>query len=289
VTRAPKVTIGLPVRNGARTLDRALTSLRAQTERDIEILVADNASTDETVAVAERHGAADPRVRIHRHPSNVGITANFEFVLRRARGRYFAWAAHDDVWDAAFLETLVGALEADGSAQSAMCATRRVTEDGRDVDEVRFVGARDAARPWWRLSLDVARGSPHHLFICGVHRTEFLRSLADPLPRVAAGDRLFALALVLSTPLAYRDELLYRREISDRDIRERYADEEIGQWWSSSFASLQAAAALGPYLVRSRTIPWWRKSFVPVLVVEFAARRIPLMGLLRRLRHTAGR
>lgn len=277
------VTVGVPVRNGTKTLARALESLVGQTERSLEILVSDNASTDDTVAIAEAFAAKDDRIRVHRHAENVGITSNFELVLSRARGEYFMWAAHDDVWDPAFVETLRAALDADPGAQAAMCATTRVTEDGKLVDEVRFVGSGDVGRSWLGLALEVAKGSPHHLYICGLFRTEALRALANPLPRVAAADRLFALNLVLSGRLAYRDEPLYRREVSDRPIGERYADEDIGRWWNESWPALRAAATLGPYLLRSPTIPWWKKALTPLLVAVYLERRLPIRAAVRKI------
>ena len=65
-TAAPAVSVVIPARNAAATLDAALDSLHAQTMPDWEAIVVDNGSTDGTATVAHTHAARDPRVRFLR-------------------------------------------------------------------------------------------------------------------------------------------------------------------------------------------------------------------------------
>jgi glycosyltransferase involved in cell wall biosynthesis len=95
----PRVTIGIPTYNRAAALRRALASALAQTASGIEVVVSDNASTDETSAVCAEFAASNPQVRILRAPSNAGPTRNFARVLEAARGEYFMWLADDDWLD----------------------------------------------------------------------------------------------------------------------------------------------------------------------------------------------
>lgn len=110
------VSIGLPVFNGGPLLENAINSLLSQTYRNIELLISDNASTDETGSICERVQAGDPRVKYHCNDSNIGAVANWRQVYRRASGKYFMWAAHDDWWEPEFIEELVALLEADTSS-----------------------------------------------------------------------------------------------------------------------------------------------------------------------------
>ena len=64
VPHSPRVTLGMPVYNGARYLTSALDSLLAQTFADFELVISDNASNDATPAICRKFAAADPRVRI---------------------------------------------------------------------------------------------------------------------------------------------------------------------------------------------------------------------------------
>lgn len=102
----PQVSIGMPVHNGARFIREAIDSLLAQTFSDFELIISDNASIDITEAICREYAAMDQRIRYVRQPENLGATANFIFVLDKAVGRYFMWAAADDIWDINWLESL---------------------------------------------------------------------------------------------------------------------------------------------------------------------------------------
>lgn len=88
----------MPVYNGAADLPRALDALLVQSHRNLEIIISDNASTDATPDICLGYAARDPRIRYFRNQTNIGAPANFERVLRLARGPYFMWAACDDWW-----------------------------------------------------------------------------------------------------------------------------------------------------------------------------------------------
>jgi Glycosyl transferase family 2 len=95
-SRVPVVSIGLPVRNGAPEVGAAIESLLAQDYGDFELLISDNASDDGTPELCSAFARSDSRVCYERLDADVGALQNFEEVLRRARGKYFMWAAHDD-------------------------------------------------------------------------------------------------------------------------------------------------------------------------------------------------
>ena len=106
------VTAGLPVYNGEQFLDRALECLCAQTFQDLCILISDNASTDATPQIIARWAARDARIRVHRQSRNVGIKANFRWVLDNAQSPSFMYAAHDDEWSPNYVEVLHRAITA---------------------------------------------------------------------------------------------------------------------------------------------------------------------------------
>jgi len=156
----PLVSIGLPVFNGDRYLARTLDSILGQDFRDFELIIGDNASTDGTQALCEAYAAADPRIRYLRHPRNLGAGPNYDLCFHRARGRYFKWAAHDDMLAPGFLSVAVAALERRPDA--VLCSTG-ITEIG-PRDEVLRVYANDlpgveAATPARRLAAVIHR---HH-------------------------------------------------------------------------------------------------------------------------------
>ncbi|MCG8490856.1 MAG: glycosyltransferase family 2 protein [Sneathiellales bacterium] len=107
----PSVTIGMPVYNGAEYLDMALESLCKQTYMDLEILISDNASTDETPNIIKKWADKDPRISHYRHPETVSMELNFGSVIEKASGQWFCYAAHDDLWSPNYIEELVKPLQ----------------------------------------------------------------------------------------------------------------------------------------------------------------------------------
>jgi len=129
----PRVTIGLIVRNGERHIVEAIETLCAQTYRDFELVVHDNASTDRTVERAEACAARDPRIRVRRRAENIGALGNLVAAAEAADTEYFCWAAHDDVREPGFLAALVDLLDRHPSAGLACCAVRNMLPDGTDA------------------------------------------------------------------------------------------------------------------------------------------------------------
>jgi len=109
--KKPKVTIGLPVYNGEKYLAIALNSLLNQTFRDFEIIISDNASTDNTPIISKKFCQKDNRVKYIKHEKNLGSTKNFMYILNKAETQYFMWAASDDYLDPQFLEKNLKVLD----------------------------------------------------------------------------------------------------------------------------------------------------------------------------------
>ncbi len=107
----PLVSIGLPVFNGENYLEQAIQSILAQTLTDFELIISDNGSSDRTEILCRQYAAQDDRIRYVRNAENLGGAANFNRTVALARGKYFKWAAHDDVIAPSFLATCVAALE----------------------------------------------------------------------------------------------------------------------------------------------------------------------------------
>jgi glycosyltransferase involved in cell wall biosynthesis len=90
------VSVGLPTRNGAERLERAVGSVLAQDHENLQLIITDNASTDETEEVCRALAKADSRILYHRQPENVGILGNFISAGRLAEGTFFRWLSDDD-------------------------------------------------------------------------------------------------------------------------------------------------------------------------------------------------
>jgi glycosyltransferase involved in cell wall biosynthesis len=132
----PRVSIGVPVRNGERFLGEALDSLLAQSYTDFELIISDNASSDRTEAICREYAARDPRVRYYRSDEDMGLANNFNYLFIRARGDYFKWAAADDVHEPDWVAKCVEVLERDKDVVLAYGKARFIDENGGSVDKI---------------------------------------------------------------------------------------------------------------------------------------------------------
>jgi len=171
---APRVVALVPVWRAAGFIAATLDSLVAQTHPNLEILISDDASPDDTAAICEGYAARDPRVRMIRQPLNLGWIGNVNALLREARGDYLLFAFHDDLLEPSYVERCVAALEANHDAILAFSDIGVVYPDGRresrsyavlDGTKDRAGQARRVARQegaWWIPNRGVfrARAAP---------------------------------------------------------------------------------------------------------------------------------
>ncbi|PWK59643.1 glycosyl transferase family 2 [Roseicyclus mahoneyensis] len=174
----PRVSIGMPVYNAAKHLPGAIDSFLAQGFADFELIISDNASTDRTGDIARRYAARDPRIRYVRQPRNIGAAGNFAYVLGEARGDFFQWAAHDDLWRPFWLERAVAALDAEpeiGFAFPSFAIKDQIFGflDEYDPGIFAFVESRDSRA---RLLHFLALHFSHKCnIVYSLFRTEFMR------------------------------------------------------------------------------------------------------------------
>ena len=125
----PKVSIGIPTFNRPAGLKNTLECLTNQSYTNIEIIISDNGSpTDEVSKVAAEFTNLDTRVKFYGHSENRGAAFNFKFVLQKAEGDYFMWAADDDWWDAKFVESIISLILKTPSSIAGFCNYSIVNE-----------------------------------------------------------------------------------------------------------------------------------------------------------------
>ena len=110
---SPAICIGLPVYNGARFLPDTLNSLLGQSFSDFELIISDNASTDETERICRDFAMLDARIRYIRQPLNIGAMRNANFVANQAQSKYFKWSSASDYCAPDMLTRCFAAMEAD--------------------------------------------------------------------------------------------------------------------------------------------------------------------------------
>ena len=117
------VSVLMSVYNGAPTLEKAAASVLAQTYRDLELILCDDASTDDTWRIMQRIAAQDARVTIFQNKTNLGLGASLNECLARAQGAYIARQDADDVSDSDRIERTMDFLLSSGAPYAA-CGVR---------------------------------------------------------------------------------------------------------------------------------------------------------------------
>ncbi len=131
--KRPRVSIGMPVFNGEKFLAEAIESILAQSFRDFELIISDNASSDRTEEMCRAFAARDERIRYFRQPVNQGAAWNHNFVFNQSSAGYFKWQCHDDLCDPTFIEKCVAVLDREPLAALCYSQFLRIDELGRPL------------------------------------------------------------------------------------------------------------------------------------------------------------
>ena len=184
----PLVSVGLFVYNGERFLEESLNSILNQTFTNFELIISDNASTDRTGEIARKYAERDTRIRYHRAEKNMGAGWNARRVYELAMGRYFKWAAVDDLIEPDLLRRCVEILESDAGSVVAYARTKEVDEDGHFIRDYVTPVMADSTDPVERFRQMVL--IDHYCYqIYGLMRMSALRRI-PPQGIYVNGDRV---------------------------------------------------------------------------------------------------
>jgi len=262
---APRLTIGIPVYNGAQFIDSAIDSILDQTYENFRLLISDNASTDGTEAICRAYVEKDERVRYFRNDTNIGAVRNYNRLFEISQTEYFKWAAHDDVLAPTYLERCIEVL--DGRPSVVVCHTETV-----GIDET---GARSEMHD-------------DRLHLCSVKpHTRYREYMFRPYHRCNAIFGVMRASELCRTPLfgcyAFCDrvllgELALRGEIHRVCEPLFFRRDHPNQGWRLSTTRSLREAWFDPARKGKITFPSWR-----LLIEHFKAiSRVP-MGLPERM------
>ena len=228
--KQPLVTIGVPVFNGEEFVEDAVRSAMAQTFRDIEIVISDNASTDRTADILATLAAEDPRIRIFRNSTNLGAAPNYNRCFEEGRGTFFKWLAHDDRMKPTFVKIAVDALTANPEAVLVNATTEYIDEIGvcfSSYDsELRRASGEDAVN---RFAAMVIRSHSCVDFFGLARRDAMVGSLLHG--SFHGADRAYLAQMALRGPLLQiSDHLIEMREHSRRYTRMKQKLRDRESW-----------------------------------------------------------
>lgn len=129
----PLVTIGIPTYNRSKYLKEALESALNQTYPNIEIIVSDNTSTDNTQEMMQQY--SNPKIKYFRHKENIGMVGNWNTCLEKANGRYFLLLSDDDILEKEAIGILIEKFK-DKRIIMAYCNRIIIDEKGNETVEI---------------------------------------------------------------------------------------------------------------------------------------------------------
>ena len=133
-----KISIYMPVYNGANYIQCAIESILRQTYKDLSLIISDNCSTDETVSIISKY-LSDERVTLFKQPYNVGMLKNGNAVFDRVKTEYFMIICHDDYfYDNNALETGIKILEENKNIPAVYSNMMFVDQHGKPIMQRKF-------------------------------------------------------------------------------------------------------------------------------------------------------
>lgn len=136
-TAVPRVSMIMPVHNGARWLAEAIESVLAQDFQDFELILVDDASRDDSPAIMAAAAARDPRVRLVTLEVNAGLPGALNHGFAVARAPLHSWTSDDNLLRPVMLGRLVATLDAHPDADIVHADFMQMDEDGVDIGLMR--------------------------------------------------------------------------------------------------------------------------------------------------------
>jgi len=128
----PVVSVVVPAFNAAATIEETLQSISQQTHRNLEVIVVDDGSSDDTAALVRRHSVRDPRFRVISQP-NGGVASARNAGVRASHGEFVAFIDADDLWHPTKIAKQAAALLAGGPETALVYSPFRVIDSAGNV------------------------------------------------------------------------------------------------------------------------------------------------------------
>lgn len=217
----PPVSVVVPAYNAARTLSRALDSIAVQTHPSAEVIVVDDASSDDTAAVAEAHPL---RPRVLRLASNHGAGGALHRGIEAATHDWIAFLDADDEWLPEKLAYQLAALADEPDAGVVATGFVFVGRDGKDAWEYGVAPFAHSGRDFWRnLLVDSAILQSSAMVR---RRLALATGGVEPTMRTGSDQHLF-LRLAGLAPVAYVHRRLVRYHDSPGSLTKRPLADDI--------------------------------------------------------------
>ncbi len=278
MSAAPRVSIGLPIYNASNYLRPTIESILTQTDPSWELILADNASTDNTLAICEEYARVDSRIRILTSEQNNGSAWNHNRCVAEARGEFFRWAGYDDPIAPEFNRVCIEKMESDSSIAVVVPRMNEIDSQGQFLRRRASLDPVDGETPSQRFR-QVVYGYTGEALL-GLIRLDILRTTRLE-GTFAFNDYVLVVELALQGKIIPIPETLLDRRIHADAINQLHA------------TNRSRAVAHNPKLAGKILFPHWREGLelwktTGLARLPFSERWRTRVSMLRWLRRRFG-
>ena len=199
-------------RNEAPYLNVAIESILAQTYRNFNLLIIDDASTDKSFDIAHEFAVRDHRVTVIKNHLREGYSSSYRktFELAGRDCKYFAWASGHDIHDSMWLERCLKAIQVDSTVALVYCQNDRISEDGQYLrdEELHFEAVQNSA--FMRLIHLYKNGRGFGNMIYGLFRVDFLKD-CGVYRKLLVADVVLVYEIIVYGKIVQLNECLWHR------------------------------------------------------------------------------
>ncbi len=220
--------------NGENFLEESLKCNLAQSYDNFELIISDNASTDETEAICRDYAASDERIRYVRNNVNIGAAQNYNELFRLSRGDYFRWSNADDLVDPALIERTLPILKERGDVAIAFGITNLIDAGGKIIDEYEDKIEIEDDRPSSRYKEFYQRNGLTNAIYGLMSSSAMQGTSLMGNGKLPAGDISFLAAMSIQGKFVRIPEVLFYRRIHDAAFSSNPDPEAEAQFWKAS-------------------------------------------------------
>ncbi len=202
------VSIGVPIFNGLDVLKRSIDSLINQSYKNLEIIIVDDCSTDDSFKLVNKLYSANKNIKIYKNKKNIGLTENCCKIFKLSSGKYFFWNAQDDFRDKYYVEKCLTIMEENPDASLCNSFTAVFYKNPKQIMTINNLNSinnkKNLITRYWNLLRNY-----NDVNIYGFIRSDILKKTNLWLPINGSANNLLFELIILGKFIQIKEILFY--------------------------------------------------------------------------------
>jgi len=240
INKSVLVSVGVPMFNGIDVIKRAVDSLINQSYENLEIIIVDDCSKDDSFQLVSKLYSNNQNIKIYRNKKNIGLTENCNKIFKLSSGKYFFWNAQDDFRDKFYVEKCLNLMEKNPDASLCNSLTAVFYKDPKrimHINNLNSINNKHLLRRYWNLLRNY-----NDVNIYGFMRAEILKQTSLWLPINGSANNLLFELIILGKFIEIRETLFYYsgQSLYDRPspLQEYTRQSRMNKFYKYPFISL---------------------------------------------------